>query len=438
VVKKLVTLFFFIFWGTLVNAQVFTQTFVDRCTGEVKVVTANFTNGPTAVAFYNKVRIFTPQEATNGTLQQWLVETYNWWNTLSPCSQATQQTQQAQQTAQQASQAAQQATTNLPPPPPPSTNTSSNSNTSTSNGTSSNNSSSNNSNSSESKTTSESTESGGSSSGGESSEGGGESTEGESSNEESEGESDSGDGDDESSDGEDSEDKEEDKESEEDDKKKKQQIVNPILVSGDVVGMQSLTGTYNSVLSFGLSQSSIFGDVSYSGNMMVWDNLKQIVLGGSITKMHMNEDYTLDYVDSYALNYSRMYKSNSVTISNSTIKPTKYGTFGFGVNGTVMWGNDMKGIIVSYGWNALYTHSFKVNERWTYSPAIIMAKNPGSYMSNEKMFYTNKDEIGILSNGFDLQISRRFRINLNYTLIASTNPTFPFMHNFMVGSKLQF
>ena len=426
-VKKLITLFFFIFWGSFVNAQVFTQTFIDRCTGEVKVVTANFTTGPTAVAFYNKVRIFTPQEATNGTLQQWLVVTYNWWNSLSPCSQAAQQAQQAQQTAQQASQAAQQATTNLPPPPPPNTNTSAG------NGTSSTNSSSNNSNSSESKSTAESTEGGSSSGGSESSEGGGESSEGESSSEKSE----SGDGDDESSDSEDSEDKEEDKESEED-KKKKQQVVNPILVSGDVVGMQSLTGTYNSILSFGLSQSSIFGDVSYSGNMMVWDNLKQIVLGGSITKMHMNEDYTLDYVDSYAVNYSRMYKSNSVTLSNSTIKPTKYGTFGFGINGTVMWGSDMEGVIVSYGWNILYTHSIKVNERWTYSPAIIMAKNPGSYMSNDQLLYTNKDEIGILSNGFDLQISRRFRINLNYTLIASTNPTFPLMHNFMVGSKLQF
>ena len=425
----------FIFWGTFVNAQVFTQTFVDRCTGEVKVVTANFTTGPTTVAFYNKIRIFTPQEAVNGTLQQWLVETYNWWNSVSPCSQATQQTQQAQQTAQQASQAAQQATTNLPPPPPSNTSTT-NSNPPTSNGSSSNSSSSSNSNSSESKTTSESTESGGSSGGGESE--GNESSGGESEGGESEGESDSGDGEDESSEGEDSEDSEEDKESEEEDKKKKQQLVNPILVSGDVIGMQSLTGTYNSVLSFGLSQSSIFGDVSYSGNMMVWDNLKQIVLGGSITKMHMNDDYTLDYVDSYALNYSRMYKSNSVTISNSTIKPTQYGTFGFGVNGTVMWSSDMTGVIISYGWNALYTHSIKINERWIYTPAVIMAKNPGSYMSNEKAFYTNKDEIGILSNGFDLQISRRFRINLNYTLIASTNPTFPFMHNFMVGSKLQF
>ena len=87
----------------------FTQTFVDRCTGEVKVVTATFVNGSATVAFYNKVRVFTYQEAVNGTLQIWLNETFAWWSALSPCSVTTQQTQQAQQTAQTAQQAAQTA-----------------------------------------------------------------------------------------------------------------------------------------------------------------------------------------------------------------------------------------------------------------------------------------------------------------------------------------
>ena len=116
----------FFIWGVSAKGQVFTQTFIDRCTGETKVVTANFINGPTTVAFYNRIRVFTPQEATNGTLQQWLIETYNWWNALSPCAQAAQQTQQA---AQQASQAVTSITNVLsapipvPPPvtPPPTT-----------------------------------------------------------------------------------------------------------------------------------------------------------------------------------------------------------------------------------------------------------------------------------------------------------------------------
>ena len=87
----------------------FTQTYVDRCTNEVKIVTATFVNGQATVAFYNKVRVFSYQEALNGTLRAWLDETYMWWTALSPCSVTTQQTQQAQQTAQIAQQAAQTA-----------------------------------------------------------------------------------------------------------------------------------------------------------------------------------------------------------------------------------------------------------------------------------------------------------------------------------------
>jgi hypothetical protein len=117
--KKLVLFLGFFIWGISAKGQVFTQTFIDRCTGETKVVTANFMNGPTTVAFYNRVRVFTPQEATNGTLQQWLLETYTWWNALSPCAQAATQTQQA---AQQASQAVTSITnvlsSPLPTPPP--------------------------------------------------------------------------------------------------------------------------------------------------------------------------------------------------------------------------------------------------------------------------------------------------------------------------------
>ena len=86
--------------------QVFTQTFVDRCTGDVKIVTANFTSGSAIVSFYDKVRIFTYEEFINGTLQIWLIQQYEWWQALSPCSLNNQQSQNAQQTAQNAQDAA--------------------------------------------------------------------------------------------------------------------------------------------------------------------------------------------------------------------------------------------------------------------------------------------------------------------------------------------
>ena len=107
-VKKFLFVFF-LFCNFNSVGQVFTQTFVDRCTGDIKIVTANFTNGSAIVSFYDKVRVFTFEEYTNGTLQAWLIQTYTWWQALSPCSLNNQQSQNAQQTAQNAQDAASNA-----------------------------------------------------------------------------------------------------------------------------------------------------------------------------------------------------------------------------------------------------------------------------------------------------------------------------------------
>ena len=75
--KKLL-LILFLFVGSFTYGQVFTQTFLDRCTGEVKVVTANFSQGSAVVSFYSRVRTFTYQEFLSGAMNVWLIETYNW------------------------------------------------------------------------------------------------------------------------------------------------------------------------------------------------------------------------------------------------------------------------------------------------------------------------------------------------------------------------
>ena len=45
--------------------------------------------------------------------------------------------------------------------------------------------------------------------------------------------------------------------------------------------MQTPVGIYNSVLNIGTSRSSIYGDVSYTANVMVWDNLQQFSFMGT-------------------------------------------------------------------------------------------------------------------------------------------------------------
>ena len=79
------------------HSQALVQTYTDRCTGEVKVFSVDM-NGSTVVAYYNRSRVFTAAEFTNGTLHAWLEETYAWWQALSPCSTGNASTQTTQQT----------------------------------------------------------------------------------------------------------------------------------------------------------------------------------------------------------------------------------------------------------------------------------------------------------------------------------------------------
>ena len=57
------------------NAQTYTQTFIDKCTGEKKIATTTMMNGYATVSFYNQVRTFTPTEVQTGVVQTWLFTT---------------------------------------------------------------------------------------------------------------------------------------------------------------------------------------------------------------------------------------------------------------------------------------------------------------------------------------------------------------------------
>ena len=437
--KKFLSILFFSFITHFsYGQQTFTQTFVDRCTGEVQIVTANFVQGSAVVAFYDEVRLFTYTQFLNGQLQTWLIQKYEWWQALSPCSQATQQVQQAQQTAQAASQAASVATN---------TTTNATSNT-TSGGTTTESTNTDTSTSTESSSTESSSGNGEGESGGgeetssETSESESEGGEAESESEESSEESSEKDGDDkeEGEGGDDDEDSDDGKKSE----KKKQKMM-PIQLKADMMGQQSLLGTYNSVLNFGASQSSIFGDVNYAANLMVWDNLKQAGLSLNRTKVTLNDNYQAKWVDATSVSYMRNYRMNAVSISLSRMKPMgRWGTVGVGVNYSNLFGKDNFGEkmpkMYSMGWNVLYANSFQISPKINYSPAIIGAQNPLTIVNpiEEDFTTVSRDFIGILSNSFTIQLTRRFSFNVGWTLIYSTNEFIPIMNSFMIGSKLPF
>ena len=392
--RKLLSILFFIFVTQVSYGQTFTQTFVDRCTGEVQVVTANFQTGSAVVSFYNKVKLFTYQQYVNGEMHEWLMTTYAWWQALSPCSAAQTQATNAQNAANNATSSATNATNT--------TSTNTNTSSTSTNNTSSGSSSSSGSSGSSSGGDSGSGSSGGSEGGG-SSEGSGEGSGGSSEGSgegggegsgEGEGEgsgegSGEGEGEGEGS-GESEEKKEESKEEEkkeeeskeeekeeekkeeesedeeskdgdgedeeEDDKKEKKML--PIQLKADMMAQQALTLDYNAVLNIGASMSSIFGDRSYGANLMIYDNLKQANLSLNTSLVTMNDNYEVKWVDGVNLSYMRNYKMNAISASASRMKPMgKWGTVGVGINYSYMMGKDQLGekLPQSYmlGWNVL-------------------------------------------------------------------------------------
>lgn len=472
--KKLLSLLIFIFITNISYGQVFTQTFVDRCTGDVKVVTANFVNGSATVAFYDKIRTFTYQQYLNGELQAWLIQTYNWWQALSPCSSTTTQVQQAQQTAQTAQQAAQtaqsaastassaastassaasSATNATTTTPPPNTNTTA---TTTGGGT----------NETTTTTTNQSTESSGgtnteakttteSKTGettSETSDGGGGDTS-ESKTEDAKSDSSESNKEENSSDESNSEDsgdseevkeeesKEETKKEEKKEEKKKKEKVQmmPIQLKADAMAMQNPLGGFNSAINFGASRSSIFGDVSYTANLMVFDNLRQGTLSLGRAKIYMDESYNVDWIESIGLSYGNNFETQSTSGNIMRLKPMgKWGVAGVGVNYTFMFGGMLEKPMGSMGYNILYTNTYvRPDNRWTYAPAFIISQTPLSF-TLDRYSTISKDAMFILANSFTYRLTKRFTVNFGYTAIKSTNPLIPLISSFMIGSKLPF
>ena len=485
-----ILLFFFVSVGSYAQTT-FTQTYIDRCTGNVQVVTANFVNGNATVAFYNKVRTFTYQEFLNGQLQSWLTETYAWWNALSPCSTATTQAQQAQQAAQSATSAATTASSAA------TSAVNSTSQTNTNNGTTNTNTTSNQ------ETTN--TTSGGTTEGtGETSSGGTTESTGETKTEESktteEGKSSEEKSTEESSEEKSTEESSEEKsdeggdeekdsnddgdgeESEEEVKEKKKKQMLPIQLRADMMSNQSLVGTYDLVTSIGMTQTSLFGDETYGLTGMVWSNLRQFSLNGSYTKVHMekfdlstithdghthysktkdvnvNDPTTppipkVTSVTSLGVGYMNNFGSGAIILSASKLKPMgKWGTAGVGVTATnLYYENAYQQTMVGY--NVLYTNVINISPRVQYSPAFIWTQTPYSsrigrvkqpddfrktFNFRNELSGTEIGGIAILSNSLTIRLTRRFTFNTGWTLIKFTDPLIPIINSFMIGAKLPF
>ena len=66
--KKYILGFILVLFCQIVSGQTYTQTYKDKCTGEIKIATTTMVNGYATVSFYNQIRVFSPMEVMAGAV----------------------------------------------------------------------------------------------------------------------------------------------------------------------------------------------------------------------------------------------------------------------------------------------------------------------------------------------------------------------------------
>jgi len=442
--KKCLLLFFLLIGFSLSGQVIMTQTFIDKCSGELKIATTTYINGNAVVLFYNQIKSFTPAQVQSGELQAWLQQTYlNYNSTECPTNIVVQQTvqqtvnqavQQAASTAatQAASTAASQAAnsaasgaassaassaaaTAVPPvaPPPPQSSSSPPpppaENKGSTPATSENNSSSETKSETKSESKSESKS--------------------EEKKEESKSESK----------------KEEKKEEKKKEEKKKNNESNPLLFGSDLSLIESPDRTFNAIISLGLSKSSLMGNESYSVNSMIWSTFKQFALSGGYSRMSFNMG-KLKEIHSYSITTAYLTGNYMGLAGYTYIKPNpKYGTYGFNVSLVSLFiktdalGDGTKEIFNTSFSSSLvtfWTKPYQVSRKLTLSPQIFVMSSPLGYTLSTGENTVSKD-LGILvGSSFDYRISKRFGFAINYKASTSTVNGSPILSNFLIGSRL--
>ena len=446
-------------------SQILTQTFYDRCTGQVKTVQIQM-QGTTTVAFYNKVRTFTANDFYSGEVKKWMEQTYAWWYALSPCS--TAQTTQTTTTT----------TTNT------TSNTSSSS--SSSSGSSGSDNSSSGSGSSDSGGSSDNSgDSGGSSDNsgdnGSDSDGGGSDDSGDNGSGDDGGDGDDGGSDDndnneekeqeeteeeqeqeEEQEEESEEEEESDEETEEEEsEEEKENKRNPILISANLMAMSGLDGTLSNVASFGFSQTALNGVDSYSANMMIWDNLKQFTLGGAKSHIFYNYDNaedviirdgdntyvlgqvygrgTIHTIQSLSVSFMYMYGVMNITTGLSNVyivqKNQKWKGLvgGYSISNNVLFGSGQYTIMPSFITFATKPYNIK---RYTLSPMLAFAFNPIYFSSLDDKVGYNEHIVTVLGLNVDFNLTKNFRANIGGNIVKSTD-NFPLTYSITIGAKFK-
>ena len=213
---------------------------------------------------------------------------------------------------------------------------------------------------------------------------------------------------------------------------------NPLIVSSDFTTAQNLDKSFTPILNLSMSQSSMTGMSSWGLTSMIWFNFKQFALSGKYTKINFSKNGKLKWV--HNINLTGVYSYGNIigfVGYSGILNAGKWGVTGFNISGamTVVNGEE-KNTFISPSITAFYTKPFKGSKRLTISPELYIISTPLIYSTVDKVTTTDRTFSAFIGSGFDYQITRRFKLNMNYKANLSTNPDFPILSFFLIGSKI--
>ena len=212
---------------------------------------------------------------------------------------------------------------------------------------------------------------------------------------------------------------------------------NPIIVSSDLTSAQNLDKSFTGIINIGMSQSSLTGTSSWGVTSMTWFNLKQFAISGRYSKIQFSKNGKLKLIHNLNLTGVYSYGNYLGFLGYSAIlNAGKWGVTGANISAAATKIPEDGNLFISPSVTAFYTKPFKANERLIISPEIYIISTPLIYSSVDKVTVTDRTFSAFLGSGFDYQLSKRFKFNFNYKLNMSTNPDFPILSFFLIGSKV--
>ena len=212
---------------------------------------------------------------------------------------------------------------------------------------------------------------------------------------------------------------------------------NPIIVSSDLTSAQNLDKSFTGIINIGMSQSSLTGTSSWGVTSMTWFNLKQFAISGRYSKIQFSKNGKLKLIHNLNLTGVYSYGNYLGFLGYSAIlNAGKWGVTGANISAAATKIPEDGNVFISPSVTAFYTKPFQANKRLIISPEIYIISTPLIYSSVDKVTVTDRTFSAFVGSGFDYQLSKRFKFNFNYKLNMSTNPEFPILSFFLIGSKV--